>query len=387
MKIAILGYGVVGSGVDEILKQAKAQALGIECIAILEREHKLHLDSRMISDYKRIMADKTIEVVVETLGGIHPAYEYIKEALINKKSVVTANKAVVARYFKEFNLLALENNVYFNYEASVGGVLPIIKLLHDVSRIDEIKSVSGILNGTSNYILSMMHQQGLDMIEALGQAQALGYAERDPSADIEGYDVRNKMMIVASIAFNSVCDMDKIITLGIQDITAADIKYFKAKGLVCKLFGCAKRQVSTYSITIMPTLFLANDCVATIDTNFNIASFYSETSQTISVIGQGAGHFPTAHSIVEDLVDIKEQRKVAKAIIKDNLSFSIGEALDSYILRSSIVPPNYTKAEDNYYYYENISVLKMLKVYENIKFSNPGTVLFALSKAVQERGI
>ena len=221
MKIAVLGYGTVGRGVVTIVE---GRARGVEVEKILDLP-KNCTQPRMTPNYDEIVDDPSIEVVVECMGGLEPAHTFICRALRAHKSVVTSNKAVVAEFFDEFAALALENGVGLFIEASVGGGIPWIASIEKARRIDEISSFSGIMNGTTNYIIDSMAKEGLDFDIALGKAQELGYAERDPSADIDGVDVRNKTIISASVAFDVACTKDLPVT-GIRTLTKRDMLMF-----------------------------------------------------------------------------------------------------------------------------------------------------------------
>ena len=303
MKIGILGCGVVGSEVIRILDHLQAtKNSNIQVKRILDR--KAICDSRLTNHYEDILHDPEIDTIVEVMGGLHPAYEYITAALKAKKNVVSANKAVSAAYFKEFNELANENNVHFKIEASVGGGIPWIKEIQRILRIDEISSFRGIMNGTTNYILDEMFRDEVDFVDALKEAQKKGYAESDPSADIEGYDIRNKSAITASIAYKSYLDINEIPTIGISNIKKEDILYFKSKGYICKLLATSNNYQDYISLYVCPTL--TRSIEGQVHTNLNITSYTSNYLGTLQIIGQGAGGSPTASAVVSDLFDIDQ---------------------------------------------------------------------------------
>ena len=303
MKIGLLGCGVVGSEVLRIIDILNATtSIDVEITKILER--KVLCDSRITKNIDDILNDESIDTVVEVMGGIHPAYEFICAALKAKKNVVSANKAVIAKYFKEFNDLALENNVCFKIEASVGGGIPWVKELQRILRMDKISSFYGIMNGTTNYILDNMHKNEVDFDEVLKKAQELGYAEADPSADIEGYDIKNKVCITASIAYQGHLNVDDIPTIGISKIKKVDIDYFKKNGYTCKLLGKSKNNGDSISLFVCPTL--TKNIEGYVESNLNITACTSNYLGTIQLIGQGAGGAPTASAIVSDCLDIYE---------------------------------------------------------------------------------
>ncbi|MBE6877728.1 MAG: homoserine dehydrogenase [Ruminococcaceae bacterium] len=300
MNIALLGFGVVCSGVYEILKTLPEYNV----TKILIRNPAKKTMDCMTLDFADIENDKAIDLVVEAIGGLHPAREYILASLNAKKHVVTANKAVVAAYFEEFVAAAKENGVKFMVEATSGGGIPWIKNLQRVGRIDDVTSLHGIMNGTSNFILSAMTSEGKDFDDVLKAAQELGYAEADPSADIDGDDVRNKCAISASIAFGCPVDVNSILQSGIRYITKADIDWFKENGLVCKLFATAKREGDKFDAVVEPVLLCCDTVEANVPKNYNITCLYGETIGEVKLYGQGAGGLPTGNAIVQDIIDI-----------------------------------------------------------------------------------
>lgn len=300
MNIALLGFGVVCTGVYEILKTLPEY--NVKRI-LIRNPAKLTMDC-MTLDFSDIENDSEIDLVVEAIGGLHPAREYILAALNAKKHVVTANKAVVAAYFEEFIAAAKENGVKFMVEATSGGGIPWIKNLQRVGRIDEVTELHGIMNGTSNFILSAMASEGKDFGDVLKTAQELGYAEADPSADIDGDDVRNKCAISASIAFGCPVDVNSILQSGIRHISKADIEWCKENGLVCKLFAAAKRDGDSFDAVVEPVLLPCDTVEANVPRNYNITCLYGETIGEVKLYGQGAGGFPTGNAIVQDIIDV-----------------------------------------------------------------------------------
>lgn len=338
MNIAILGYGTVGKGVDIILQNN--ESVHVSCI--LERAERINEDTRMTSCIDDIINDDSISGVVETMGGIDTAYEYIRKAMKAGKFVVTANKAVIAAYFKELHELAKEQGVRFAYEASVGGVLPIIHVMDAMNRFEDVTETGGILNGTSNYILDMMTKQHISFATALRDAQEAGYAERDPSADIDGIDVKNKLMILSSLAFHQVSEYDKLDTTGIRYISKDDIEYFVKHGTVCKLFARALRENDTYTGSIEPTLFPKDSVFANVSVNNNAAFVYSKSSGQIILHGQGAGQLPTGHAVVQDLMDIAEGRGHEFTCL-NSYTFMMEEKEAEYYLRTTANMSKYRK--------------------------------------------
>ncbi len=332
MKIAILGHGVVGRGVDEIIA---SRVPSIEVKRILELPDRLS-DPRMVSDFDLIVSDPQIEAVVECMGGIEPAHSYIAAALKAGKSVVTSNKAVVAAHLEEFASLANESGAALLIEASVGGGIPWIASIEKVRRIDEVLSFSGILNGTTNYILDTMAREGATFEHALAQAQSLGYAERDPSDDIHGIDVRNKTIITASVAFGCMCKRDIPVT-GISNYTKADAELFAASGRVVKLLARGVRAGNRYAVAVEPVAVLSTSLEANVPMNFNLATLEGTTVGELKFYGQGAGSLPTGNAMVQDLIDLAAGRHPSYDLT-GSLVYDPSLLIADYVLRSSARP-------------------------------------------------
>ncbi|MEJ6401058.1 homoserine dehydrogenase [Nicoliella lavandulae] len=308
MNIAILGLGTVGTGVAKIVEGADAmtKAADLHVSHVFVRPEKADASKRLTSDYDAILNDDDVDAVVEVLGGIEPAHSMILDALRHQKHVVTANKAVVARYMEEFVQTAKDNVVQFRFEASVAGGIPWITNLERTLRIDSINSFHGIFNGTSNFILDQMTKTGASFDSILKQAQDLGYAEADPSADIDGYDIENKLCISLDIAYDTLVHPgDNLPKFGIRTIQAQDIDFFKQQGWVVKLIGRSVRHGDHFSYVIEPMLCRAGSIEASISDNFNYASLHGDSIGELGFMGQGAGMLPTAHAVVQDLLDVK----------------------------------------------------------------------------------
>lgn len=325
MKIAILGHGTVGRGVDTIVSQ---RDMGIEVARILELPDRLD-DERMTANYDDIVSDPTIEVVLECMGGIEPAHTYIAAALSAGKHVVTSNKAVVAAHFAEFVRLADENDVSLMIEATCGGGIPWIASIAKVRRIDAISRISGIMNGTTNFIVDAMTKNGADFAETLKVAQELGYAEADPSADIDGIDVCNKTRIAVSVAFDTECEASIPVT-GIRTLAKSDISLFTAYGRTVKLLGRAVRRDGRYAAAVEPVALPSATLEANVPANFNLVSLEGETVGPLAFYGQGAGSLPTGNAMVQDVLDLAEGRR-------SHYDFSRGLVYDPDLLRGSYV--------------------------------------------------
>ena len=337
MNIAILGFGTVGSGVYKIIKKANMQTQNLSVSHILIRKNKQRVLPEMTDDINEILNDKATDVVVEAIGGIEPAHQYIMSALNHGKHVITANKAVIAIYLKEFTDAAQANNVKFYFEASVGGGIPWIQGLEKALRIDSVNSISGIFNGTSNFILDQMSRNGESFVDVLKKAQALGYAEADPSADIDGYDIANKLCISADIAYNiDIRNHQDLPIFGICNITSSDVKFFQRKGCSVKLIGRTRQIGNKFDYVVEPTLFLNRTLEANTPDNYNLISLKGDTIGKLDFFGQGAGMFPTANAVVQDILDIKEQKCHLKREFDKKLEYCPELTKDDYLVRSNV---------------------------------------------------
>ncbi len=306
IKIAILGYGTIGSGVVEVLNTnsesiAKRAGDGIEVKYILDlRDFPGDpMEDKVIHDYDVIANDPEVEVVVEAMGGVEPAYTFVKRALLAGKNVTTSNKALVAKHGAELIAIAKEQNINFLFEASVGGGIPIIRPLNSSLTADEIEEITGILNGTTNYILSKMTFEGLEFADVLKDAQARGYAEADPTADVEGYDACRKIAILTSLVCGQQVDFEDIYTEGISKITADDIKYAKAMGLVIKLLATSRKTKEGYCAMVAPFMLSQQHPLYSVNDVFNAIFVHG------NVLGDAMfyGSLP-ASAVVADIVDI-----------------------------------------------------------------------------------
>ncbi len=302
MNIGLLGFGVVGRGVYDITKDR--QDMQVKKILCLE-EISLP-DAEAVKDIKAIVEDPAIDTVVEAMGGLHPAYEFVRAAMEAGKNVVTSNKALVCTFYDTLLPLAKEKGVSFRSTAAVGGGIGWLSELERARRVQKLLEVGGIMNGTCNYILDNMTRFGLDYADVLKQAQKLGYAEANPSTDVDGIDTWHKVILSANIAFGVTVEKDSVPVAGIRNIQAQDVENFKSHGLVCKLISTGKRVGDGYSIYVQPTLVQAGDLEAAVPMNYNLITFLGETSERMSFYGQGAGRYPTAYNVVQDLVDVLE---------------------------------------------------------------------------------
>ena len=305
MNIAILGYGVIGKGVFEICKNIS----NINVVKILERKERFdenYLDL-FTDDYNEIFNDKNIDLIVEVLGGYDFAKEMILQAFKTGKHIVTANKEIVAKDIDLLVNLSKATGVSIAYEASVGGGIPIIKNITELKKVNQIKKISGILNGTTNFILTKMFE-GLDFKTALKEAQRLGFAEADPTADLEGFDMMRKIAILSDLAWDTFIDINLIKQTGITKITQEDVKQAKLNNQVIK-FVCESTKVDDHiEISVEPKLFDNSHFFSTVNNEFNAVILETYPNDTLTFIGKGAGSLPTATAIVLDIVDIIENR-------------------------------------------------------------------------------
>ena len=300
MNIGLLGCGVVGGGILDFC----AGREDLTVTKVLVRRPRPDLGALAVTDIADIVSDEAIGIVAEVMGGLHPAYEYICAALKAGKHVVTANKAVISAYYPELTGLARECGVSLRCTAAVGGGIPWRTNLERCKRLDSICELGGIMNGTTNFIMDAMHASPVSFPEILKQAQELGYAEADPSADIDGDDVRRKLTISANIAFDALVQEEDIPMFGIRTVTDGDIRAFKAHGFVCKLLATAKAAEGGVCAFIEPTLVDSHDLEAAVPKNFNFITYCGEKVGRHSFFGQGAGRYPTAFNAVEDCLDI-----------------------------------------------------------------------------------
>lgn len=312
MYVAIMGYGVVGSGVAELL--AKNHEHIVKKSMQSELELKYILDRRefpgdpyeklVITDFAKILEDDEVKIVVETMGGLHPAYEYVTVCLKAGKSVVTSNKELVAVKGCELLKLADEKNVNFLFEASVGGGIPIIRPISQCLAANDINEIAGILNGTTNFILTKMISDGMTFDDALFLAQRNGYAERDPSADVDGIDACRKICILAALCFGKHVYPESVYTEGIRKIDLADVEYARSWGGVIKLIARAKLlKDGRVSVMVSPAFVRAHSQLATVDDVFNAILVRGDAIGDVVFYGKGAGKMPTASAVVADVID------------------------------------------------------------------------------------
>lgn len=360
IKIAVMGYGTIGSGVVEVLatnKDSIAKRAGDE----IEVKYVLDLrefpgdpiEDKVVHDYQTIVNDPEVSVVVETMGGVEPAYTFVKAMLEAGKHVTTSNKALVADKGAELIALAKAKNVNFLFEASVGGGIPIIRPLNSCLTADEIEEITGILNGTTNYMMTKMSNEGLEFEDVLKDAQEKGYAEKDPSADIEGYDACRKIAILTSLVCGQQVDFNDIHTEGITKISATDIKYAKQMGRVIKLLASSKKTENGYSAMVAPFLLSPEHPLYNVNDVFNAIFVHGNVLGDAMFYGSGAGKLPTASAVVADIVDI------AKHLNRNILIEWSSKKLELV---------DYKKAENVFFVRTTADKAKIESVFGNVEF-------------------
>lgn len=370
INIGLLGLGTVGTGVFEILEERKekislltGKEVNIKKILVKNVNKKRNVslkENTIVSDFEDILNDDEISIVVEVTSDIETSYRYIKESLNRGKSVVTANKALVSKYFEELSSLAAEKKVSFLYEASVGGGIPILKPLKEEVILNEISDVKGILNGTCNYILTRMFNEGLNYDEILKNAQDLGYAEMNPAADVEGHDTLRKLRILATLALQGKVGEDDIILEGINKITSFDVRQIKLMDSTVKLIGEVEQLGDGYSAVVLPTIVKSDSYFASVNMAYNSVTFKGHNIDELKFDGAGAGKLPTGDAVVRDVLDIaldcnRKNNLLGNKKLKNNNS----QIEDKYYLRISDSKENILKA------LEDISE-KVLSTKENI---------------------
>ena len=319
---AIMGHGVVGSGVAEILLGHKTlinskikNELEVKYILDLRDFNDLPYSDKFIKDFEIIARDEDIKIVVEVMGGVNPAYDFVKRLLIAGKSVVTSNKELVAAKGAELLAIAKEKNVNFLFEASVGGGIPVLRPIAQCLAANEITEVKGILNGTTNYILNKMIVDNMDFDSALSLAQEMGFAEKNPAADIEGHDACRKICILASLAFGKHVYPEQVTTEGITNITLTDVEYADSFDCAIKLIGSTKKyENGKITASVKPMLVSRSHILSDVDGVFNAIMVTGDAVGDVMFYGRGAGKMPTASAVVADVIDCAKHLNARKYV-------------------------------------------------------------------------
>lgn len=347
-KIALLGMGTVGGGVYEIIERQKEEmpfkiGAALEVVKVLVRNKAKYADripaEKLTDVWEDVIGDDSIDIVVEVMGGIEPARTYIKAALEKGKHVVTANKDLMAMHGHELLELAGEHHCDLLFEAAVAGGIPIIRPLKQCLAGNNITEIMGIINGTTNFILTKMKEDGMDFGEALQLATDLGYAEADPTADIEGYDAGRKLAIMASIAFHTSVTFDDVFTEGITKITAKDMRYAKEMGCSIKLLGIAKNTETGIEVKVHPTMIPENHPLAAVNDSFNAVFVHGDAVDDAMFYGRGAGALPTGSAVVGDIMDVARNMlfhcngRIGCSCYKNPPIKQIGDTTSRYYIR------------------------------------------------------
>ncbi|UWP60618.1 homoserine dehydrogenase [Ruminococcus gauvreauii] len=310
INIAVLGYGTVGSGVVEVINtnhdsinKKAGEEINIKYVLDLRDFPGDPVQEKIVHDFETVINDPEIKIIVEVLGGIEPAYSFVKRALESGRSVCTSNKELVAKHGVELLEIARSKDINFLFEASCGGGIPIIRPLNSSLTADEIDEITGILNGTTNYIMTKMSADGSDFDEVLKDAQEKGYAERNPEADVEGYDACRKIAILSSLAFGRFVDYEDVYTEGITKITADDIKYAKKMGTSIKLLATSKKVGDGFYAMVSPVMIDGSNPLFSVNGVFNAIFVHGNVLGDAMFYGSGAGKLPTASAVVADVVD------------------------------------------------------------------------------------
>ena len=370
MKIAILGYGVVGSGAYEILKN-----YGYDVKWVLDIRPHEELGSVLTSNYDDILNDKEVTVVAEAIGGLEPAHTFVVKALKAGKHVVSSNKHLICQYYEELHSLATENGVTIRFTSAVGGGIPWLYNLRRSVRCDEISKVMGIMNGTTNFILDAMISDSRDFDEVLKEAQALGYAEANPSADIDGLDVARKTAISASVAFNTIIKEENVDVFSMRYIQKCDIDYICKRLGTIRYMGFGIKDKDSVSVFVEPTILPLGAPESTVCKNFNMITLFGKSVGRLSFFGQGAGKYPTGNALAQDIIDVMSNCSYIQPL-QTSLNVDNDKQLRAYYIRTkSVLEVPYTTYEviDGYNYYitSKLSVSKAHALAKQIQEKDP----------------
>lgn len=390
VEIAVMGYGTVGSGVVEVLTKhadsiagrAKEQ-IDIKYILDLRDFPDSPFAGKFTKSFDTILNDPEVKIVVEVMGGLHPAFEYVKSCLEKGKSVVTSNKELVAAKGAELLKIAQKNNLNFLFEASVGGGIPIIRPISQCLAANEVVEIAGILNGTTNFILTKMIREKKGFEETLALAKKLGYAERNPAADVEGFDACRKICILASLAYGKHVYPEQVHTEGISKITLADVEYAAAWGGVVKLIGMVKMLKNNKVQIIVCPMFLPRESqLATVDDVFNGILVRGDSTGDVVFYGKGAGKLPTASAVVADVIDCVKHFKARKYLYWDDGS---ADYVEDY-LENEVAMYVLAKADDEASAIKKITALFGSADRLSRKNAETGEIAF-VTKAMKEKDI
>ncbi len=368
MNIAILGFGTVGYGVYELTD--KLANVNVKYVLDLVKHDDI--SAKSVTDIKEILEDNTVDTVVELIGGKHPAYDFIKASLEAGKNVITANKLVICEYYAELTELAVSKGVALRYTAAVGGGIPWLTNLERTARISKVHKISGIFNGTTNYILDAMHTDGTAFSDALKTAQKLGFAEANPSSDIDGLDTQRKIAISANIAFGVAVNPEDVDVIGIGKVTAKAISDFEAHGYIAKLIATTVNKDGVISAYVEPTLVSCNSDFANVPQNYNLIAYDADNVGHGSYMGFGAGRYPTAYTVTNDCIDVangvkKTYNDTMKSIKLNNNAVSHSY----YVSASNLAGVKVKEKWNNGVITEEMSVKEMHQLYKKLSETDP----------------
>ncbi|MBU9737814.1 homoserine dehydrogenase [Diplocloster agilis] len=336
IKIAVLGYGTVGSGVVEVLDtnqssidQKAGQEIRVKYVLDLRDFPGDPVEPVLVHDFETIVNDPEVKIVVEAMGGVEPAYTFSKRCLLAGKSVCTSNKELVAKHGAELLAIAKEKNINYLFEASVGGGIPIIRPLNSSLTADEFDEITGILNGTTNYIMTKMSEEGLEFDTVLKEAQDRGYAERNPEADVEGYDACRKIAILTSLAAGQQVDYQDIYTEGITKITVHDIAYAKQMGMAIKLLATSRKENGRFYSMVAPFLLNEDHPLYSVSGVFNAIFLHGNVLGDVMFYGSGAGKLPTASAVVSDVIDAAKHQNRNIMVSWSSQKLELGDIAES----------------------------------------------------------
>ena len=385
--ISIMGHGTVGSGVAEILinetnriSDAAESLLNVKYILDLRKFDNLPYSDKFINDFEIIANDENVKIVIEVMGGINPAFDFVKRCLKSGKSVVTSNKELVAAKGAELIKIAKDNNSNFLFEASVGGGIPILRPLVTCLAANKITEIKGILNGTTNYILNKMIVDNMDFGEALKLAQDNGFAEKNPAADIEGHDACRKICILATLAFKKHVYPEQVATKGITDITLDDIDYADNFGYVIKLIAsCRKLKDGNITANVRPTLVSRQNLLSNVNGIFNAVSVTGDAVGEVVFYGKGAGKMPTASAVVADVIDCAKHLDKRKTLFWE-------DGFESYVEPSDEETVLYVCANSGNYNELFESVISLFgEDISMIKTKNSNGIAFLTNKDLESK--
>ncbi len=377
MKIAILGYGVVGSGAYEVLSSH-----GYDVKWVLDIRPHSELGDVLTSNYDNILNDAEVGVVAEAIGGLEPAHTFVVKALKAGKHVVSSNKHLICEYYEELHSLATENGVTIRFTSAVGGGIPWLYNLKRSVRCDDIYKIMGIMNGTTNFILDAMITNGSDFDEVLKEAQALGYAEANPSADIDGLDTARKTAISSSIAFNTIIKEENVDVFTMRTIKKCDIDYIKARlNKTVRYLGFGIKADDGISTFVEPTLLSADALESNVNKNFNMITLFGKDVGRLSFYGQGAGKYPTGNALAQDVIDIVNGARrvmcgIGKATVSNDLAHRKYYVRANACVDEGIIESSEKIENTNYIITKKISVAKMHNIAKAI-YEQDSTAFFA----------